>query len=154
MHHLAFYSRRAARRPAKWNITPMLSAHAPSLRAALPAWSRPRHLRRAAACFRLAASLERQHRAAMQNALHQYGAHGGLVSGAGREHFPPDVKRRLRELAHAAAAYCSAGFTHVQAAGRRLATARRMRGAGAWSGRTYPMGGVAMAGAGGPQGRA
>lgn len=37
--------------------------------------------------------------ASLRAALTQYGDHGAHVSGAGRDHFPEEVKRELRALA-------------------------------------------------------
>ena len=42
----------------------------------------------------------------LRSALETYGDEGPSVSGAGRDHFPDDVKQRLRNQADAVTAYC------------------------------------------------
>ena len=45
-------------------------------------------------------------------AAKQYGNHGSLISGVYRDHFPDDVKDRLRFLAHGAALASQAAHLH------------------------------------------
>lgn len=49
--------------------------------------------------FEVAAAVSRAHRDKLNAALNEYGNHGPLVSGVGRDHFPEDVKEELRSLA-------------------------------------------------------
>jgi len=42
----------------------------------------------------------------LRDALDTFGDHGLAVSGAGRDHFPKEVKQRLRNQADAVTAYC------------------------------------------------
>ncbi len=49
--------------------------------------------------FEVAAGVSRAHRDKLNTALQEYGNHGPLVSGVGRDHFPEDVKEELRSLA-------------------------------------------------------
>ena len=49
--------------------------------------------------FEVAAAVSRAHRDKLNAALLEYGDHGPLVSGVGRDHFPEDVKEELRSLA-------------------------------------------------------
>lgn len=59
----------------------------------------------------------------------QYGAHGPVISGAGREHFPREVKDRLRRMAYAASYASTIARAHWYASGRREPTYRRLRAA-------------------------
>jgi hypothetical protein len=54
------------------------------------------------------------------HALEKYGAHGSLISGVVRDHFPAVMKESLRQLAREASHYSSLAWAHWKAAGRRV----------------------------------
>ena len=54
--------------------------------------------------FRRACTASKLHRACTLSALERYGDHGPQISGCMRDHFPEDVKDRLRALAQAVTA--------------------------------------------------
>jgi hypothetical protein len=59
--------------------------------------------------FALAARASREHSSFAKESLAKYGEHGSLISGCVREHFPEEVKEKLRALAFAVSFHNSAG---------------------------------------------
>ena len=60
--------------------------------------------------FRLACQFSRAWNAILNAALQVHGDHGPFVSGAGREHFPDDLKTELRRLARTVSEQCDAAY--------------------------------------------
>lgn len=71
--------------------------------------------------FEAQCTASREHSALAGMALREYGAHGPQISGCVREHFPENVKTRLRELAGLAS---SRDAYEARPRGVRLATIR------------------------------
>lgn len=91
-------------------------------------WSRSQHAKAALAAAYASQHTTQQYLAAVKDTLAIYGDGSGvLISGIVRDHFPKPVKDRLRLLAHYATEQSDLSASHWQAAGRRLATWRRMR---------------------------
>ena len=59
--------------------------------------------------FSEACKLSREWNALHDDALSRYGDKGSHISGAGRDHFPNDVKDELRRLARLVTQYADAG---------------------------------------------
>jgi len=60
--------------------------------------------------FRRACRLSRDHDALAAQALGQFGNHGPPISGCVREHFPDNVKNKLRRLAARVTSYSDAAY--------------------------------------------
>lgn len=78
--------------------------------------------------FESACHCSRAYDSLLRDYLAQYGNHGPAVSGAGRDHFPADVKDHLRRVARAVSYHSDRGYAarprYVrQATMRKLASA-------------------------------
>lgn len=60
--------------------------------------------------FSLAAKASREHDQLAEKSFLLYGDHGAHISGIVRDHFPDDVKNRLRMLAHDVSRLNDEGF--------------------------------------------
>jgi hypothetical protein len=88
----------------KWNVqVDMLSEPKVAIRHALD-WGIPTsksvHAQKAAFFDDMAQKLDREWNNTVDLAINAYGKQGSLISGVYRDHFPPEVKNRLRFLAH------------------------------------------------------
>ena len=62
--------------------------------------SKSAHAQRADFFHDLSQRMDKEWNATVDMAIEAYGKQGSLISGVYRDHFPPDVKDRLRFLAH------------------------------------------------------
>lgn len=65
----------------------------------------------AASQFVFACQMSRAHSALAAKALTEFGEHGPQISGCVREHFPDDVKEKLREYARLVTEYSDRGYS-------------------------------------------
>lgn len=88
-------------------------------------------LQRAAELFAKSVAASREHNKVAAAALKKYGEHGPQISGAVRDHFPADVKEKLRALARDVTAFSDAAHAArparvrtgtMRALGREIAT--------------------------------
>lgn len=64
----------------------------------------------AGAQFVVACAASREHDRLAAEALEKFGAHGPQISGCVRDHFPSDVKDKLRALARDVTTYSDRGY--------------------------------------------
>ena len=91
-------------RMPKWNMTvSMLEEPEVAIRHA-PDWgiptSKSAHAQKANSFYDLAVKMGNEWNATVNLAVEAYGSQGSLISGVYRDHFPTDVKDRLRFLSH------------------------------------------------------
>ena len=89
-------------------------------------WPKAQHAAFAVRIMAVARTREAVYQYLVDDALRQYGDHGSLISGVIRDHFPIDVKTRLRRLARRYSHASEVSRAHWRAAGRRLDTWRRL----------------------------
>ncbi len=82
-------------------------------------------LMNAAQRFKRCFAASREHNRLVAAALKKYGDHGSQISGVIRDHFPPRVKARLRNLCAHMNAESDAGFA-LRPRGVRKATMLRL----------------------------
>ena len=75
--------------------------------------------------FAVACKFSREYDAMLRDALAAYGDHGADISGAGREHFPSEVKDALRNKARAVTFNSDLAYS-ARPKGFRVATMRQL----------------------------
>lgn len=112
----------------KWNRT-ITVADDHRLFARLPefaGWTRAEHLARATSQLSHAITCKLQWRRQVETALQAFGDGSGvLISGIVRDHFPGEVKDRLRELAQRSTSLQDTAYAHWRAAGKTMSTYRQ-----------------------------
>jgi hypothetical protein len=86
---------------------------------------RDQHTLDALGCLGAARNLRITRASWLREAFATYGDQGSLISGIEREHFPEELKDRLRTNARAIATAVDDAFVCWRKAGRRTATLRR-----------------------------
>ena len=89
-------------------------------------WTKADHVREALYAKATARALDVARIELSTRALSDYGDQGPDISGCVRDHFPTEVQDTLRTLAHKAAREIARSATHWKAAGRTMATWRRL----------------------------
>lgn len=105
----------------KWNSQPAVREEAGAMRRspAFQGWSKEDHLDAAAAHAKHRDTHKAAHGKLYKEAEAAHGRKGPEISGVGQEHWPDDVKDRLRAHATASARAGSASHTHYKMAGKR-----------------------------------
>lgn len=91
-------------------------------------WTKADHVREAEYAARAADRLLAAYYGMVRDAEQTYGSHGPLISGIVRDHYPHEVKDTLRETISRANRERDRGWAHWRAAGRTVATWRRLIG--------------------------
>ena len=89
-------------------------------------WSKEQHIDEATLALHAADALHEAHVNIVGHALITYGDAGPLVSGIVRDHFPEPIQTTLRFLAHQESRERARSLSHWKAAGKTLATWRRL----------------------------
>jgi hypothetical protein len=95
-----------------------------------PWYNKPAHVALSLRYMMAAMQADAAHSRAVDAAEGEYGANGPLIAGGLRDHWPQNVKEKIRTLASDASTLWSASVAHWQAAGRKPYTWRRLRDAG------------------------
>lgn len=91
-------------------------------------WTHAQHIDLAIHRLYTARDTRAEYGKAVDHALATFGNGSGvLISGVYRDHFPPEVKDRLRALAHAVGHLQAVSMAHWLASGKRSHTWRRTR---------------------------
>lgn len=90
-------------------------------------WTKDEHETRATSQLRHSITLHGQWQRQAADALRAFGDGNGVyISGIIRDHFPEDVKTRLRELSHRSSELSTTAYAHWRASGRTMDTFRQL----------------------------
>jgi hypothetical protein len=103
----------------KWNIQPDATDYPRHLARRLPSWTKEDHTEAAALHLRKAAWYEASQRRLIDAGEAAHGAHGALISGGFRDHWPEDAKDRVRIFSRRTSAHRAAAWAHAKCARMR-----------------------------------